>query len=465
MRQTAARSTSRSYATRSVGFRRGGFRDSLGGLLGAALLGLAASSAQAAEAPRSGTDLLETVNNQIVNLDTAGLQAQIAEHPDTLLIDVRMAEELATLGGTIKAGVSVNIPRGWLEFRVADTGATADTPIVVYCGINQRSPLAAQRLTELGYRKVMNYADGFFAWRDAGLPVRQADKAPESMLYDLPQQVSDNVWSAIGATQPPTYENSGHNNNLSFIVTDEGVVVVNAGDNALLAQALHEQIRQVTEQPVKYVVLENGQGHAMLGTGYWQAQGAKVIAHVDAAHEIEEYGAEVIQRMRDGRRDKALGTELSMPDETFEDEYIIELGGERIELRMLGPAHSPGDIIVWLPQQKLVISGDMAFHERMLPIFEHTDTAAWIETWPEFEALGAQRVIPGHGGPTDMATVTEYTRDYLTYLRGKVGELIDAGGSLQDAYTIDQSPYAHLDTYEELARLNASRVFEAMEFE
>jgi len=440
-------------------------RRALRTILAATLLGLGAGAAQAADAPRGGADLRRAANAEIVNLDTAALQAQLAEHPDTLLIDVRMPGELATLGGTIKAGISVNIPRGWLEFDIADTGADADTPIVVFCNVSQRSPLAAQRLTELGYRKVMNYADGFSAWRDAGLPVRQADKAPQSMLYSLPQQVSDTVWSAIGATQPPSYENSGHNNNLSFIVTDEGVVVVNAGDNALLAQALHEQIRQVTEQPVKYVVLENGQGHAMLGTGYWQAQGAKVIAHVDAAHEIEEYGGEIIQRMRDGRRDKALGTELSTPDETFEDEYIIELGGQRIELRMLGPAHSPGDIVVWLPAQKLVISGDMAFHERMLPIFEHTDTAAWIETWPEFEALGAELVIPGHGGPTDMATVTEYTRDYLAYLRGKVGELLDAGGTLQEAYAVDQSPYAHLDTYDELARLNASRVFEAMEFE
>jgi glyoxylase-like metal-dependent hydrolase (beta-lactamase superfamily II) len=143
----------------------------------------------------------------------------------------------------------------------------------------------------------------------------------------------------------------------------------------------------------------------------------------------------------------------------------MKLGNERIELLNLGPAHSPGDIVVWLPAKRLVISGDMAFHERLLPVFEHTDTAAWIESWDRFESLGAELVIPGHGSPTDMQEVTKYTRDYLKYMRERVLELLDEGGTLADAYKIDQSPYSHLDTFDELARQNAGRIFRQMEFE
>jgi len=292
-----------------------------------------------------------------------------------------------------------------------------------------------------------------------------SDKAPDSMLYDLPREVVPGVWSAIGATAPGTYANSGHNNNLSFVITDEGVLVVNAGDNYLLAKALHEEIKKITDKPVKYVVLENGQGHAMLGSNYWQGQGVPVIAHVDAAHEIKEQSFALLEVMQERAKEKAAGTRVVMPDITFEDKKVIELGGERIELLDLGPAHSPGDIVVWLPEKKLVISGDMAFHQRMLPLFEHTDTAAWIETWDTFEGLGAVVVIPGHGEPTDMATVTTYTRDYLLYLREKIGEVIENGGALQEAYEIDQSPYMHLPTAEFLAKRNAGQVFQSMEFE
>lgn len=301
--------------------------------------------------------------------------------------------------------------------------------------------------------------------RLTGEALYNSDKAPDSMLYDLPQEVVPGVWSAIGATAPGTYANSGHNNNLSFVITDAGVLVVNAGYNYLLAKALHDEIKKITDQPVKYVVLENGQGHAMLGSNYWQAQGATVIAHVDAAHEIEEQSFALLESMQARVKEKAEGTKVVMPDETFTDKKLIKLGGQRIELLNLGPAHSPGDIVVWLPDKKLVISGDMAFHQRMLPLFEHTDTKAWIKTWDAFEALGAEVVIPGHGGPTDMATVRKYTRDYLVYLREKVGAVIENGGALQEAYEIDQSPYMHLPTAEFLAKRNAGQVFQGMEFE
>ena len=299
----------------------------------------------------------------------------------------------------------------------------------------------------------------------SGEALYTSDKAPDSMLYDKPQQVIEGVWSAIGATAPSRYENSGHNNNLSFVITSEGVLVVNAGASYLLAEALHTEIKKITDQPVKFVVLENGQGHAMLGSNYWQAQGAAVIAHKDAAHEIEENGVGILELQKETIKEKAEGTEVVLPDETFEDKKVIEMGGVRIELLNLGPAHSPGDIIVWLPQKKLVISGDMAFHQRMLPLFEHTDTAAWIESWDRFADLGAEYVIPGHGGPTDMAEVTRYTKDYLVYLRENVGTVIDDGGSLLEAYEIDQSAYMHLPTAEFLSKRNAGQVFQMMEFE
>ncbi len=293
-----------------------------------------------------------------------------------------------------------------------------------------------------------------------------ADQYPNSPLYSKPVEVIPGVFSAIGATAPPTYENTGHNNNLSFIVTGEGVVVINGGAAYVLAEALHAEIKAITDQPVVLVINENGQGHAMLGNGYWAEQGVKIIAHEEAAVEFEEYGGNILENMKRYNRDKAEGTTLQGPTETFTDEYSLTLGEFRIEARYLGPAHSPGDIVVWLPEQSLVISGDMAFHERMLPIFEHTYTADWLESWEtEFEALEATYVIPGHGHPTNMAQVRRYTRDYLIYLRARIGEHLDAGGDLADAYYVDQSPYAHLDTFEQLATRNAGRVYEQMEFE
>jgi glyoxylase-like metal-dependent hydrolase (beta-lactamase superfamily II) len=168
--------------------------------------------------------------------------------------------------------------------------------------------------------------------------------------------------------------------------------------------------------------------------------------------------------MRSRARDKAFKTGLFKPDIITEDKYDISMGSWKFEVLYLGPSHSPGDLTLWIPDKKLVISGDVAFHQRMPPLFDDTNTAAWLDTWTRFEALGAKYVIPGHGIATNMEEVTKVTKGYLEFLRGKVAEIMKKGGSLQDAYNIDQSSFSYLDTYYDLHVKNAGMVFREMEF-
>ena len=292
------------------------------------------------------------------------------------------------------------------------------------------------------------------------------DKYPQSELYNKPVEVIPNVFSAIGATAPPTYENSGHNNNLSFVITTDGVVVINSGASVRLASALHEEIKNVTDQPVKLVINENGQGHAILGNLYWSQLGVDILAHEDAIHEIEENSHTILERMKSYNRDKAVGTKVVIPNKSFSEKIIFSLGDLEFHVLHLGPAHGPGDTQVWLPQLSLMVAGDMAFHERMLPIFENTCTKCWLETWDEkFAPLNATYVIPGHGHPTNMAQVTRFTRNYLLDLRSKILEVLENDGDLAEAFYVDQERWRSLDTFEELAKRNAGRVFEEMEFE
>lgn len=293
-----------------------------------------------------------------------------------------------------------------------------------------------------------------------------ADQYPQSELYSKPVEVIPHVFSAIGATAPPTYKNAGHNNNLSFVITDAGVVVINAGASDRLARALHDEIKSITDQPVVLVINENGQGHAMLGNGYWRDLGVDVLAHVDAITEVEENGDAIITGMRGYNKDRAEGTRVVPANLSFEDEYAVTIGGVEIKVLHLGPAHDPGDTQVWIPAWEIMIAGDIAFHERMLPIFPHTCTSCWIETWMDkLEPIAPTYVIPGHGHPTNFPQVRRYTLDYLTDLRAKIGAHIDAGGDLSQAYYVDQEQWRNLDTFEELATKNAGRVFEEMEWE
>ncbi len=411
-----------------------------------------------------GNKMLESVNKRIVNINTGELINILDKDPNAVLIDVRSPFEVKHTG-TINRGQNVNIVRGWLEFQIAEHVESKDTPIIVYCGRNLRSPLAAKTLENMGYTNVKNYADGFFAWKEEFNPVKISDYEPDNILYRLPEEVANGVYSAIGATQPYTYENSNHNNNLSFIVTTDGVLVFNAGGSYLVAKALHEEIKKITNQKVKYVVLENSQGHAILGSSYWKEQGAIIIAHVEADKEIRHKGEDIYARTLRTQKEKIIGTKVVFPDLTFKEKMPILMGNTRIELMHIGASHSPDDIQLWLPEQKLLISGDTAFNERMLPIFPHTNAAAWIETWDKVETLKPETIIPGHGGVTDLATTTKFTKDYLVFLRAEVEKVLDDDGGLYEAYNIDQSAYRDWGTYNELHKQNAERVFKQMEFE
>ena len=131
------------------------------------------TGAARAEVPgiKDGAQMTREIAAKVTNISTKDLQHEIAHDPDLVLIDIRTPDEIRNMGGAIKAPQNVNIPRGWLEFRVTGHAQSRNTPIVVYCGGNIRSPLAAYTLQKMGYTNVKNYADGFIGWKKQGLPV------------------------------------------------------------------------------------------------------------------------------------------------------------------------------------------------------------------------------------------------------------------------------------------------------
>ena len=120
---------------------------------------------------KGGDQLQVEALKHIKNIRTTELKKLLDDDPDVVLIDVRLPSEVASMGGAIKADQNVNIPRGWLEWRVTNVALKKDTPIVVYCGANIRSPLAADTLIKMGYTNVKNYSDGYLGWKKAGLPI------------------------------------------------------------------------------------------------------------------------------------------------------------------------------------------------------------------------------------------------------------------------------------------------------
>ena len=281
-----------------------------------------------------------------------------------------------------------------------------------------------------------------------------------------PVKVGDGVYAVVGDLEGQTYKNDGLNANLGFVVGRDGVLVINTGPTRRVAEALHRAIRAVTTSPIKWVVNVNSQNHYWHGNGYFASPDVQIIAHEAAVKIMRESGNAQLEANRNELKEKATGTTLTYPAVLVKESHTIDLGNRTVEVRHFGHAHTPGDVAVWLPKEKLVFTGDIIYTERMLAVIPLSNSGKWLAACDRLLALQPAAVVPGHGRPTDAARARRDTRDYLDSLRTQSKQAFDRGDSLMKAVNkIDQSKFKHLANFEQLARRNANVVFREVEKE
>jgi len=290
---------------------------------------------------------------------------------------------------------------------------------------------------------------------------------PTSSLADVldVQPVTQDVWAIVGPTEQRNPENLANNATFGLVVTAEGAVLMDPGGSWQGAEMLHAAIRTVTDQPVRYVINTGGQDHRWLGNGYWQAQGATVIASEAAVDDHNARAQNHMIALSQFLGNGLDGTEPAYANVTYETDYALEFGGLSFEIMHRGPAHTPGDSFVWLDERDVMFTGDIVYVDRLLGNGPARDTDSWIAVFEAMAAFGPTHIVPGHGRATDLATATRDTHDYLVNLRRRIGALIEAGGDIMDAPQIDQSAWAHLEQFEALAGRNAQATYEEMEWE
>lgn len=153
-----------------------------------------------------------------------------------------------------------------------------------------------------------------------------------SAVQFSPVQVSKNIYAFIGDTGMRSYENEGMNANAGFVVIKAGVVVVDSGSTYLVAKAMHEAIKKITQQPVKYVINTGGQDHRWLGNGYFKEIGAKIIASRKALTDMQERGAMELATLKPELREKLAGTQIVYPERLFDQTDSLKLGDEEIQI-------------------------------------------------------------------------------------------------------------------------------------
>lgn len=196
------------------------------------------------------------------------------------------------------------------------------------------------------------------------------------------------------------YQYHHQESNNAFLVTDEGVLVIDARQHPRRAEELLATIRKVTDKPIKWVVNTHAHGDHYFGNSVFKREGAIFIAHRDTAGMMKSHlGIEMKRRMGyfKQRQYDPGEVKLVLPDVTFDSKLTLTLGGRTVELLYIGAGQNPGDTLVYFPQERVIFTGG-PFSKNSWPNPSFTPSmSGWVELLRKIAAMDVDIYLGGHG--------------------------------------------------------------------
>ena len=280
-------------------------------------------------------------------------------------------------------------------------------------------------------------------------------------------QLAQGVWFVQGNSALGSTGNRNFISNAGFFVTDDGVVVVDALGSPALAQELLREIHRVTPQALRYVVVTHYHADHIYGLQTLAQAGAKVIGHASAREYLNSDTAQ--RRLEASRIDLApwidANTRLVPADQWLAtQETGFRLGSIDFVVDHVGPAHTPEDVVVFVPQLGVLFAGDLFFQGR-IPFVGQADSRLWIQALNRLMKYQPKIVIPGHGpASTNPMVDMTMTRDYLLYLRKTMGEAAKNMEPFEEVYAkTDWSRFESIPLFRVANRMNAYNTYLLME--
>ena len=281
------------------------------------------------------------------------------------------------------------------------------------------------------------------------------------------EPVAPGVYAYIADTGGRTYDNDGLNANLGLVVTDAGAVLIDSGTSVETARKVAQAVRRVTDQPIRWVINSGNQDQRWLGNGYFKDNGAEVLGHAAGREFLQQNGGQFLARLRPVLRDKLRGTVPTLPTTWLGGaDNLLRFGGLQVHVLHRGGGHTPGDVIVWLPAQRVAFAGDVVYVERMLGMNPASRTKPWLASFAALEDLQPQVVVPGHGSATTLARAQADTRNLLLALRSHMGRALQEMQDMDSAVkSFDAAPFKYLRHAEVWLPQLANRTYLDMEQE
>jgi len=235
-----------------------------------------------------------------------------------------------------------------------------------------------------------------------------------------------------------------------------------------LAEKLVAEIRRITRQPIRIVVVSHYHADHFYGLQIFKKLGAEIWAHrlAEGATRTEEAALRLAQRREALFPWVDEKTQLLEADHFVEGDMDFEMGGLNFALRHVGPAHSSEDLALMVKQDGVLFAGDLVFRGRV-PFVGDTDSGGWITSLDKLIVLKPRVLVPGHGAHSrNPSADLVFTRDYLTFLRTHMGQAARDLVPFEEAYArTDWSKYRNMPAFDEANRTNAYNQYLRLEQE
>jgi cyclase len=238
------------------------------------------------------------------------------------------------------------------------------------------------------------------------------------------KQLAPDIYAYIQAKGTWFWSNAG------FIVGKDCVVVVDSLATVGLTQRFKDEIRKITDKPILYLINTHHHGDHTWGNHVFA--GATIISHDRCRHEVTEAGImdpnllNAILPEFDFR-----GIAVTPAHITFDKQFTLHVGGPEVRLLHFGPGHTIGDIVVYLPDERIIFAGDFIFLYST-PLGMEGSFAGWLKNLDAMAKLGAKVYVPGHG-PVCGVEGLNLCRDYLVFVRGEAKKRFDKGMTVDEA--------------------------------
>ena len=285
----------------------------------------------------------------------------------------------------------------------------------------------------------------------------QADLEEKKVTFS---QISEHVWAYTAEGDP----------NTGIVVGDDAVLVADTQATPAMAADVIRRIREITDKPIKFVVLTHYHAVRVLGASAYQPQ--QIVASKDTYDLIIERGeqdkaSEIGRFPRLFRDVETIPTGLTWPTITFSGKMTLWLGKLEVQLLQLGRGHTKGDTVVWLPKERTLLSGDLVEFDAT-PYAGDAYFKHWPRTLDNLAALDPTALVPGRGAalttPESVARGLAGTRDFVAELYASVSEDAKAGKDLNAVYKNTfaklQAKYGHWVIFDHCMPFDVTRAYD-----